>query len=596
MLAMMAASSLVLTADQVRDAARPVIPTGTAHVAGTVVSGDADAPVPLRRATITLTGERHATRLVAVTDDAGAFVFTGLPADRYAVSASKAGFVPMAYGSKRPGGAGTPLLLSDDQRATVVITMPRGSAITGTVRDDLGRPLPDVTVSVLRYAVSAQTGERTLQSVRFGSAGQVVGGYWPDAFPGTGVTDDRGVYRIYGLPSGDYVVSASVRPAMGNPAAVTDVYQITDADVRRARQWLQGPGPGAATEAAARSVGSSRVDYTPVYHPSAIAREEATTITIGTAEERSGIDVLLRLVPTATVYGVVTSLDGTPQSGAQVSVMEPGSSSARVFKVTRSNFDGEYVIAGVPPGRFEVRADGYPERLSGSTDVVVTGRDVAASFMMAPGVTVSGRLVFDGTTKPPAPSAVPLIIWRSPVPSLGGYGFEIKPDGNFVMSHIQPGTYRIRINGRPPAGWALRSVMLNGVDVSDVPFEVKSQEPIEGVVVTLTDRTAEIAGTLQTASGDPAPGFTLLVFSADPRFWVAGTRRTQHVRPDVQGRYVARDLPAGDYLIGAVTDLEDGQWNDRAFLAELAASNPLKITVAEGDRKVQDIRIAVPLR
>jgi hypothetical protein len=40
-----------------------------------------------------------------------------------------------------------------------------------------------------------------------------------------------------------------------------------------------------------------------------------------------------------------------------------------------------------------------------------------------------------------------------------------------------------------------------------------------------------------------------------------------------------------------VTDLEDGRWNDPAFLAALAASSPIEITVAEGDRKVQDIRI-----
>lgn len=583
------AAGLVLAADQNRDAGRTVAATGTGRISGTVVTSD-PTPVPVRRAIVTLTGEQN-VRLVAVTDDAGVFVFTSLPANRYSVSAAKGGYVPMAFGSKRPGGAGTPILLSDDERATAVITLPWGSAITGTVRDDLGRPVPDVTVSVLRYAFSAQTGERTLQSVSIGSAGQMVNGYWPDAFPGTAVTDDRGVYRIYGLASGEYIVSASARPEMGSPMAVTDVYQITEADVRRARQLLQGPNPGSSAEAAARSVVSSRVDYAPVYHPAAIARDEAATVKLGTAEERSGIDVLLRLVPTASVFGVITSLDGTPQSGAQVSVMEPGSSSSRVLKATRSNFEGEFVIAGVPPGRYVVQSDTYPERLHGATEVVVAGRDVAASFTLAPGVSVSGRLVFDGASKPPAPNAVPLILWRMPVRLLGGYGFEIKPDGVFLFSHVQPGTYRLRINGRPPAGWALRSAMLGDADVSDILFEVK-QVPLEGVVITLTDRTAEISGTLQAASGEPAPEYVLVVFSADPRFWVAGTRRTQQVRPDLNGQFVARDLPAGDYLIAALTDLEDGQWNDPAFLAELAAASLIKITLAEGDRKVQDIRIS----
>lgn len=589
-LTMVLATGLLLTADQARDTGQPIVATGTAQISGTVLTSE-PTPVPLRRAIVTLTGEQN-LRLVAVTDDAGGFVFTNLPANRYAISAAKGGYVPMTYGSKRAGGAGTPLVLSDHERATVVVSLPRGSVITGTVRDDLGRPVPDVTVSVLKYTFSAQVGERTLQSVRFGSAGQMVSGYGPDAFPGTAVTDDRGVYRIYGLPSGEYIVSASARPAMGNPMAVTDVYQITDADVRRARQLLQGAGSAPAAETASRSAGSSRVDYAPVYHPSAIARQDASTITLGTAEEKSGIDVLLRLVPTASVYGVVTSLEGTPQVGAQVSVMEPESSSSRVLRATRSGYDGEFVIAGVPPGRYQVWSSSYPERLSGVTEVVVAGRDVDASFMLGPGGTVSGRIVFDGTSKPPAITTVPVFLSQMPRNSFGGYVSDISPDGTFVFSKVPAGTYRLRINGRPPAGWALRSVMRGDDDVSDVLFEVKSQQHIEGVVITLTDRTAEISGTLQTVSGEPAPGYTLVVFPADERFWVAGTRRTQHVRPDVTGRYAARDLPAGEYLIAAVTDLEDGEWNDRAFLAELAANNPLQVIVAEGDRKVQDIRIA----
>ena len=64
------------------------------------------------------------------------------------------------------------------------------------------------------------------------------------------------------------------------------------------------------------------------------------------------------------------------------------------------------------------------------------------------------------------------------------------------------------------------------------------------------------------------------------------------VLPELGGAFVPRVLPEGDYFIPAVTDLEDGQWNDPAFLAELAAASPIKITLAEGDRKVQDIRIS----
>ena len=97
---------------------------------------------------------------------------------------------------------------------------------------------------------------------------------------------------------------------------------------------------------------------------------------------------------------------------------------------------------------------------------------------------------------------------------------------------------------------------------------------------------------MQNADGSPATDYVLVVFSGDPRYRLAPSRRTHHVRPDINGRFIVRNLPAGEYLLAAVTDIEPGQWNDRAFLNELAAASPIKITLAEGDKKVQDIRIA----
>lgn len=585
-------AGLVLTADQARDAGRTVVTTGTGQITGTVVTSD-ESPVPLRRAVVTLTGDQN-LRLVAVTDDAGTFVFSSLPAGRFSMSAAKGGYVPMAYGSKRPGGAGTPVVLVDAQEASVGIALPKGAVITGTVRDEFGRPVPDVVVSAMRNVYSTQLGARAWQSASIGSSGQLVAGYLPDSFPGTAVTDDRGDYRIYGLAAGEYIVSASVRANVGSVLAVTDVHQITDVDVRRARQLLQGPGASQAPDSAARPAGSSRVDYAPVYHPNAIARQDASTVAVTVGEEKFGIDIVLRLVPTATVYGVVTSQDGTPQVNAQVSVMEPDSTASRVLKAALSGYDGEFAIAGVPPGRYQVWSSSYPGRLSGTTEVVVNGRDVDASFMLGPGGTVSGRIVFDGTLKPPPANSVMILLQQMPRNSFGGYSSDISPDGAFVFSQVPAGFYRLRVNGRPPAGWALRSVTRGGTgaDLSDVLFEVKAGAPVDGVAIALTDRPAELSGTLQTAAGAPAPDYVLVVFSADSRYWLAGSRRTQQVRPDLQGRYLAQNLPAGEYLIAAVTDLEDGQWNDPAFLAELAAAGAVKVTLAEGDKKVQDIRIA----
>jgi protocatechuate 3,4-dioxygenase beta subunit len=584
-------STAFVAAHQQREAAR-VVPAGTAQIAGTVMSGD-PKPAPVRRAVVTLRNEAGTERLMAVTDDAGRFAFTNLAADRYSLQASKNSYVPMNFGSKRPGGSGTPVVVAGGQRATVAMTLLKGSVITGVVRDERGRPLPNVSVSALVYAVSFQTGARELQSVTIGSAGLAAQNYSPEAFPGTDMTDDRGAYRIYGLAPGEYVISASARPERGNPTLSTDVHQVTAADVQRAQQLLRGSRGGPTIDvrgAAAPPADSSRVDYAPVYHPAATAAADATTIALGPAEEKSGVDVLLRLVPTARVTGVATATDGTPLEGAQVSVMDPAYSHGRVLRTTRSNLDGEYAIAGVPPGRYQMQSSLYPDGLFGVSEVTVDGRDVSTSIVLAAGVTVSGRIVFDGATTAPASNTVRLYLSRHTF-AIGGGGYQIEPDGRFVFRSVVPGTYRLMINGRPPAGWVLRSVMASGVDVSDVAFEIKPNENVDGIVLTLTDRPAEISGTLQTAAGQPAPEYGLVVFSADARFRVPRSRRTQHVRPDVDGRFIVRDLPAGDYLISAVTDLENGQWNDPALLAELAASSPIRISLAEGDRKVQDIRI-----
>jgi hypothetical protein len=590
-IAVVVAASIGLSARQTRDVPR-VLATGTAQIAGTVMTGD-QTPAPIRRATVVLTGELLADKVIAVTDDSGAFAFMSLPADRYSLSVSKAGYVPMNYGSKRSGGSGTPIVVIADQRATVAMRLVRGGVISGTVRDGLGRPLPDVTVTAFRYVMSFETGERTLQNLTVGSAGQMVSNFAPDAFPGTAMTDDRGDYRIYGLAPGEYIVSASVRSPMASSLSSTDVHQVTAADVQRAQQLLRGSNLGPTGEAPSgnqRIQGSSRVDYVPVYHPGATAREEAATITLGPSEERQGVDVLIRLVRTASVSGVITSPNGAPIYNAQVSVMDPVASNTRVLRTTRSNEDGEFVIPGVPPGRYQVQASSYPDGLSGMTEVAIEGQDISAPFILSPGVTVSGRIVFDGKTPAPPFSAVPPILRRQ-VWALGAQRFEMSPDGRFVYSSVTPGRYTLTISGRPPAGWVLRSSMVNGSDVSDIALDIKPGQNVEGAVITLTDRPAEISGVLQTAAGEPAPEYVLIVFSSDKRFWVPRSRRTRQVRPDVSGRFVARDLPAGDYLIAAVTDVEDGQWNDPAFLAALAASSPIPIALVEGDKKIQNIRI-----
>src|SRR4029453_16129654 len=135
---------------------------------------------PVRRARVSLGGAELRGGRTTTTGDDGRFSFVGLPAGRFTMTASKAGYVDIAYGAKRAGRPGTPIQIVDGQKIDkAVIRLPKGAVVTGIVIDESGEPSPSTTVRAFRYAM--RTGERTLQPA------------------GTDTTDDRGMYRIFGL-------------------------------------------------------------------------------------------------------------------------------------------------------------------------------------------------------------------------------------------------------------------------------------------------------------------------------------------------------------------------------------------------------------
>jgi hypothetical protein len=111
------------------------------------------------------------------------------------------------------------------------------------------------------------------------------------------------------------------------------------------------------------------------------------------------------------------------------------------------------------------------------------------------------------------------------------------------------------------------------------------------MVITLTDQISELSGNLLDTAGRPSTDYFVVVLPADRAYWTTLSRRIASARPDVQGRYVFRSLPPGEYRLAATTDLVNRDLQEVSQLEALAAQS-LAVTIGAGEKKVVDIRVA----
>jgi hypothetical protein len=588
---------LVLSAQQTRDSSvKPASTIGTAALAGIVVTDEA-ASKPVRRVTVRLTDSVDARNSrVTVTDDAGRFAFKGVPAGRYTVNTSKVGYVPMAYGATRPNRPGIAIAIAEGERVpAITLKMLHGAVITGAVHEPDGQPARGATIGLFVYGWSANTGERSL----------VPWGAGRDA-----TVDDRGIYRIYGLPPGDYVLAAS------SGTRATDIHPTTDADLQRAFELLKQAASNAPS--VTPSPPPDTVGYAPVYYPGSVVAADATVISLKAGEERAGIDVSLQFVPTSRVDGTLRGLDGQAVAGAAVRMVNNapaiGLLDAFLFMNTSSTTDrdGHFSFPGIPPGSYTLTVrTGGPAPGRGSPapavpplwalgDVVVRGQRVTADLTLQPGMSVSGHLVIASGSATPAPdwsrarASLTAVVPTGSGAALGLASAVPDSSGQFTFAGVAPGRYRLTatVPGGTPTNptWALKSSTVNGRDALDAPAEIKPGENPDDAVITMTDRPSELSGLMLDAAGQPAPEYFIIVFPAEKATWGPQSRRIQSMRPGRDGRFMARNLPPGAYLLAAVTDVEQGEWFDPTFLAKLVGA-AIPVALADGEKKVQDIRI-----
>ena len=526
----------------------PDAPKGTAGLKGTVVAAETGAPI--RRAQVRAMTNDGQDNKVALTDDQGRFELRELVGGRYTVTASRTGFVTLQYGQRRPSERGTPVEVSPGQTLDkLAIALTRGGVIAGRVTDEFGEPLAEVQVQVLRNQFSPG-GRRMMPMGRSDSS------------------DDRGAFRIYGLQPGEYVVSATMRASMG----------------------MMMPG--------GRSAPDVDQGYAPTYYPGTPSMGDAQRVTVGPGQEVSGIAFGLTPTRVSRVSGRIVG-GPTDRSGSDFVMLMPDDPAMGFggFGGRPVQADGAFEFTGVPPGRYLLQTQPRGRRdgddLVGLTTVTVAGADLSGVViaLRRPG-TIGGVFEFEGGV-PPGIQPSQVRFQYVPVdPMARTFNVSGPPetasDFTFTMRGVMsPVLARV---GAPP-GWYLHSVLHNGEDITDTPVPVGPGVDVRGVRVRLTQRVSTVSGTVRDDRGQLVLDATVIVFPADDAKWGFASRFVRSARPDTQGRFELRTLPAyANYRVVAVQGLEDGQMYDPEFLSGLR-DRADRLSLNEGETKALDVRL-----
>ena len=567
-------------------------PKGGGVISGKITTTET-TPQPIRNAVVTVRGDGLRSGWTFVTDADGVFVFPELPPGRFTLSAYRPGFPTVNYGASRPGRPGSSIVLKENEKAAgLSIRMPKGSVIGGRIIDDAGAPIVGARVTVGNSVI--RNGEKTM------------------GFGGSATTDDRGIFRVFGLAAGDYLVSADARGFAFTSGSIVR-YSQTDID---AVLRSSTTGQAGMTTAAPPPPPGQEVVQMAGYYPSVRTLSEAALVHIDAGQERLDIDLTLSFAPSVAISGFLLDEDGKPPVSVVMNLTQIG-----VVRTGPSTFgrpsptDGAFTFAGNPPGRYLITArattaatadKGATPPLWAKAEVVVSGEPVnGVRMILQKGADIAGSTVFESTANAPQPPGLRVALTpalRAGEVAMGASDAAVvAADGSFSLVGVPSGRFRIA----PPtpavaANWSMKSAMLQGQDVLDEPFEVMGTD-LSGLTITFTDKVSEINGSLEDVSGRPAPDFYVIVFPVDQKYWMQGSRRIKTARPGLDGKYVIRGLPPGTYRIGAVTDVETNDWFEAWFLQQLLPASA-EITISDGEKKsfplkiggVHDAKIAPP--
>jgi hypothetical protein len=495
-----------------------------------------DVGAPAAGAVVTLLSTISISRVSqrsAVSDTSGAFEFQDVSPGVHRLAVSKPGFLQaggaaIATGRRVTVRPGEPL-------KGVSLSLARAGVISGRITDELGEPVDQLEVFAMRYG---QGMDRRRALMRTGDAD---------------LTDDRGEFRVFGLPPGEYVVMAVTTPkavlnGLGLPA---------------------GPyGP---------------FETLPTYFPGTHHLAEARAVVLDAGQEVSAA-FTWRFARPFRVSGVIVSAQ--PLAGPLISL---GTPTASTGSPVRAGANGSFVIEGVGPGDYMLSVRNGRDSVT-SVPVSVRDADITGLVVtMKPSVMIRGRVTFDGVRRPDL-KAVRLVARDAPdltALMIGDY-VEIQSDGRFVVE-----TRASHVFVEAPSGWSVTTLTVDGADAFATGIDLDGRTSIDNVHVRLTDKLTHVTGRVTSEHGEPLDGRVVAVLQLDAG--AAPLRIALRTVPtDADGRFEIRGARRGSYVAAAL-DVAEPPSADDDFLERLRRAGQ-RFSLQDGQTVTLNLRPSEALR
>ena len=515
-------------------------------ISGQVVHDRTGRPMP-RVQVVLRPSSGDGTAAAAVTGRDGRFHFRRLPSAYYALGARHAGYLPSSHAetehTRLPYVFG---LMPGENLEGIVVRLRPAGVVSGRVEFTDGEPAVGIPVEFFREYF--YRGRHGFQPV------------------GSASTDDRGQYRLFGLPPGRYYLVAAYSP----PSA----------------------GPGVREERALDENGRPLPDddFVTTFHPSAHRMMEAIPVRVRAGEELENTHITLVRARTGRIQGqVVSGVTGEPVAGADIRLRQP-SPVAEVMVdapvAVRPRQRGGFEIVGVTPGSYTLqvnaREDGVP--LTGRIPVTVSGHDVEnVELTLQPYKELSGRLVTGDTTDfPLSRFRVSLEPHSDSIPATSA---SVDKDGKFSISFVPGETYDVFLQEGPPEVY-LKSARIGGFDVLRTGFTAESGDlpPME---LHFSTRGASVRGEVAETSTKVALGSTVALI---PEPAQGKMQHYQTTTTDAYGLYEFRGVAPGRYTVAAWWDEPPCEVYDLESL-EACRQIGKSIEVREGEERTLNLEL-----